>query len=71
MKFLLTAELHRLFGRCPLELALPDCSAQRQGHVARQPLSPCPSEAPKNVQNSKSFHVENAVESLVAASVGV
>lgn len=39
--------------------------------VALQPPLLHPSEAPKNVQNSKNFHVENAVESLVAASVGV
>ena len=30
-----------------------------------------PSEAPKNMQNGKSFCIENACESLVAASVGV
>lgn len=49
----------------PFGAALPGRSATKPGpgfDVARQPSSPRPSEAPKNVQNSKSFHVENAIE---------
>lgn len=74
MKVLLTAELHKTFWLMPCGAccAWLQCTKPGPGFdVAQQPPLLCASEAPKNMQNSKSFHMENAVESLVAASVGV
>lgn len=56
-------------GACSAQM---QCTKPGQGFdVVQQLPSPHPSKAPKNVWNSKSFHMENAVESLVAANVGV
>lgn len=70
-KMLLTDEPHRLFASCLSELALQCIKPGPGFNVAQESWSLCPFEAPENVQNSKSFPVDNAIENLVTASVGV